>query len=93
MSSGYEDINTDYVYGYLDVLPASLIPYINFPYPDALTAIQEIIKYGSALKLMQSLAGYHWIVGPYSYIFVAPVNDHSVYGVDDESPYRFLLDT
>ena len=83
-SSAYPvDLNTDYVYGYLEASDINAkIPFIKFPYMDGLTAIQDIIKYGSALKFLQSLSGYHWMVDPDANLLIAPVNNHTVAGID-----------
>jgi hypothetical protein len=98
LPSGYLPLTTDYVV--LDSYNATmtdgrgevnadfentLIAYLKFPYEDCLTAIQDIIKYESALQFLTSgSAGYHWIVDPNGNLLVAPVNNHHVYGIDTD---------
>ena len=78
--SGYT-INTDYVYKE-PVDTAHQIPYIKFPYQDGLTALQDIIKQGSALQFNQGGVGYHFIFDVDGNLLLAPVTNHHVSGVD-----------
>ena len=82
VSSGYDEINTDYVVKDDVDDEDLLIPFIKFPYEDALTSIQDIIKYGSALKFLQNSAGYHWKVDTDGNLLVAPTTNHTVAGID-----------
>jgi hypothetical protein len=81
--SGYNPtINTDWVYGFTETEEEYKIPYINFPYQDALISLQDIIKYASSLKFLVDSCGYHWIITPDGELLVAPVNNHTVFGLD-----------
>ena len=72
MTNGYGETNADFA--------ESLIPYVKFPYEDCLSALQDIIKYESALQFLQNSVGYHWINDPDGNLLVAPVNNHHVWG-------------
>ena len=91
LPSGYSPaLNTDYVVKDDPTNVSNLISYIMFPYEDCLTAMQDIIKYGSALQFLQNKSGYHWIVNPLGNLLLAPCssvglpspNNHHVTGLD-----------
>jgi hypothetical protein len=97
LMSGYLPLTTDYVVmdsynatmtnGYGGVNPdfaVTEIPYLKFPYEDCLTALQDIIKYESALQFLDNSVGYHWMVDVNGNLLVAPVNNHHVWGVDTD---------
>jgi len=94
-SSGYTALNTDYVVtdpynAGMDTYYADyLIPYIKFPYEDTLNALQDIVKYASALQFIAGSAGrgygcgYHWIIDSNGKLLVAPTTNHHVAGIDN----------
>ena len=103
LSSGWTPLGTNYIvldsynagmtngYGTTDAnFDNYLIPYLKFPYEDSLTALQEIIKYESALRFFQSKSGYHWMIDTNANLLVAPCSNggspsssnHHVYGID-----------
>lgn len=82
ISSGYPTLNTDYVYGYLDV---AKLGYQRFLYQESLMAMQDVIRLGCAARYQinpSDWTGLHWIVDNNGDILVAPVGNHNVAGKD-----------
>jgi len=70
--TGYPAIGTNYIMADETVDTIHLIPSYTAVYNDAFQAVQDIIKYGSGLNLLNGLAGYHWKFDTAGNLLVAP---------------------
>ena len=73
IATGYDPVGVDYIYKDDNTEIANLIPELKLPYNDAFMAIQDIIKYGSGLKFLQHLSGYHWTLDTLGNLLLAPL--------------------
>lgn len=92
LPSGWSPIGTDYIVmdSYTEAMLNGynqsgvtnytdfLIPYLKLPYEDCMTALQDIIKYESALRFLDGLSGYHWIIDTNGNLLIAPCSNAGV---------------
>ena len=82
INTGFAPIGTDYIVADDDTIILNLIPSLTLPYNDGFQAVNDVLRYASGLKLLQGLNSYHWRLDTLGNLLVAPVDNHSVNGVD-----------
>lgn len=79
--TGYPAIGTDYII-YDTPSTFTQIPALTLPYNDGFQAINDVLRYSSGLRLLNYQAGLHWRLDTLGNLLVAPVDNHSVNGID-----------